>query len=402
MREWRRVSLGDVAVKIGSGATPRGGSSVYIDSGVAFIRSQNVHDSRFVSDGLVHIDDLAASALDGVAVGAGDVLLNITGDSVARCCLAPGTVPLARVNQHVMIVRPDPRALNSRYLQALLVEPRMKSRLLALAGAGATRPALTKAHIAGLQLDLPSLPEQRAIAEVLGALDDKIEANRRVSRLLEEHLALAFAESRFDQPADESIPLAKIVEVGPVRPKPAGDGVPYIDMATLPTDSALIASMQARPPKSGTRFVNGDTLMARITPCLENGKVAYVDCLGDDQTGVGSTEFIVLRPREPLPSQFSYFLARSERFSTYAVRHMSGSSGRQRCPVEAVERYDIARPDSADLAKFAALAGPSFAAMRGALNESLILATLRDTLLPKLLSGELQVRDPESLVAQAV
>jgi type I restriction enzyme S subunit len=277
----------------------------------------------------------------------------------------------------------------------------MKSRLLALAGAGATRPALTKAHIAGLQLDLPSLPEQRAIAEVLGALDDKIEANRRVSRLLEEHLALAFAESRFDQPADESIPLAKIVEVGPVRPKPAGDGVPYIDMATLPTDSALIASMQARPPKSGTRFVNGDTLMARITPCLENGKVAYVDCLGDDQTGVGSTEFIVLRPREPLPSQFSYFLARSERFSTYAVRHMSGSSGRQRCPVEAVERYDIARPDSADLAKFAALAGPSFAAMRGALNESLILATLRDTLLPKLLSGELQVRDPESLVAQA-
>lgn len=193
------------------------------------------------------------------------------------------------------------------------------------------------------------------------------------------------------------------MEVGPKRPSPTGeDNAPYIDMAALSTDSALVGAPSARPARSGTRFINGDTVMARITPCLENGKVAFIDCLDDGQTGVGSTEFIVLRPRPPLPSHFAYFLARSGRFSTYAVRQMSGSSGRQRCPAEAVERYEIAKPDGAMVSEFAAEAEPSFALLRGRLDESQVLGVLRDTLLPKLMSGELRVRDADVLVGEAV
>jgi len=261
---------------------------------------------------------------------------------------------------------------------------------------------VTRRDLEAIEAGLPPLSEQRAIAEVLGALDDKIEANRRVSSLLEGRLSVSFASGGFDEEGDYPVRLTDLVEIGPVRPKATGDTTPYVDMAALPTDSALVAHASERPPKSGTRFINGDTLMARITPCLENGKVAYVDCLDDGQTGVGSTEFIVLRPRDPLPTQFTYFLARSGRFAKYAVRHMSGSSGRQRCPVEALERYELTQPDPTVVAGFSALAEPSFASMRASLNESLLLTSLRDALLPKLLSGELRVRDAESLVEEVV
>jgi type I restriction enzyme S subunit len=270
---------------------------------------------------------------------------------------------------------------------------------------GSALPYLRAGDLARHIVAIPPVYEQRAIAEVLGALDDKIEANRRVARSLEERLAAVFAQYGFDAAGDldsNAASLMEIVDVNPPRGKPDREVASYIDMAALPTDSALVARSAVRERKSGARFVNGDTLMARITPCLENGKVAYVDCLEDTEVGTGSTEFLVLRPREPLPSQFAYFLARSERFSSYAVQHMSGSSGRQRCPAEAIERYKIARPNVSDVRAFGELADPSFALMRANVNESLILASLRDALLPKLLSGELRVRDAESIVGEAV
>ena len=271
---------------------------------------------------------------------------------------------------------------------------------------GSVFPNLSRDDIGSLPVPWPYPGLRCAIAEVLGALDDKIEANRRVARSIELLLAGVFAQRNFDDDSgswgDGPSSLADIIDVNPPRTTLDRDVAPYLDMAALPTDSAIVAKAGSRQPKSGARFVNGDTLMARITPCLENGKVAYIDCLEDAQVGTGSTEFLVLRPREPLPSQFAYFLARSERFSSYAIRNMSGSSGRQRCPAEAIERYNIARPNLSDVRRFGALADPSFALMRAIADESLILGDVRDALLPKLLSGELRVRDAETLVGEAV
>jgi len=173
-------------------------------------------------------------------------------------------------------------------------------------------------------------------------------------------------------------------------------------MAALPTDSALVDRADVRAPTSGSRFINGDTVMARITPCLENGKIGFIDCLSDSEVGVGSTEFIVLRPHEALPLQFAYFLARSDRFRDYAVRHMSGSSGRQRCPAEAISRYAIRSPDREALAVFADEAAPAFEMLRAFLNESILLRRIRDALLPRLVSGELRIRDVASQVEAAV
>src|SRR5690606_30773963 len=146
MGEWVEITLGKVCSKIGSGATPRGGSSVYLEKGpYALIRSQNVHNDGFRCEGLAFISEAHAAELANVEVLEGDVLLNITGASAARACPVDPSVLPARVNQHVAIIRPDPARLDSRFLLYCLMSPRMQERLLAWAASGATRNALTKA-----------------------------------------------------------------------------------------------------------------------------------------------------------------------------------------------------------------------------------------------------------------
>jgi type I restriction enzyme S subunit len=172
-------------------------------------------------------------------------------------------------------------------------------------------------------------------------------------------------------------------------------------MAALPMSGSRIARVAQRPPGSGARFTNGDTLIARITPCLENGKTAYVDCLPNEAVGWGSTEFIVLRPLGDVPRALPYLIARHEPFRAHLIAAMSGTSGRQRVQADAVDRWEIAIPPPLVLRSFDELVGPMFARVKALGEENATLAALRDTLLPKLISGELRVRDAEAIAAAA-
>ena len=163
---WHEVVLGAHTFKIGSGATPLGGEAAYKKDGIALIRSMNVRDGHFSQDGLAFIDDQQAERLDGVVVEPDDVLLNITGASVARVCLAPRDVLPARVNQHVAIIRPT-SGFDPRFLEQCLLFPSMKRRLLRIAGAGATREAITKNAIERLTVIQPPRNEQDRFAGML-------------------------------------------------------------------------------------------------------------------------------------------------------------------------------------------------------------------------------------------
>ena len=184
-RSLRDASLGPLCLKVGSGITPRGGASVYVDSGTALIRSQNVYNADFAHRGLAFLTDRTAEMMKGVSIEFGDILLNITGDSVARCCQVPDDVLPARVNQHVSIIRPDQSKLHPRFLMYFLVSPLMQATMLSLAGSGGTRKALTKTMIERFRVPLPDLSEQRKIAGLLSAYDDLIQNNRRRIALLE-------------------------------------------------------------------------------------------------------------------------------------------------------------------------------------------------------------------------
>lgn len=184
---WEYVTLGEVCNKIGSGATPRGGSTVYIEKGTTFIRSQNVYNLSFNYNGLVFINDEAAKKLNGVAIEKNDILLNITGDSVARTCIVPSELIPARVNQHVAIIRPNPDIFHPVYLNYYLASPYMQSFMLNLAvGKGASRNAITKNMIANFEIPCPPIKIQENVVEILSAYDDLIENNQKQIKLLEE------------------------------------------------------------------------------------------------------------------------------------------------------------------------------------------------------------------------
>ena len=140
----------------------------------------------------------------------------------------------------------------------------------------------------------------------------------------------------------------------------------------------------------------GDTLVARITPCLENGKTAYVDFLPHDRVGWGSTEYIVMRPMPPLPNEFAYCLARSPGFREFAIQNMTGTSGRQRVPAQVLSQFLFPSPPEPIAARFGKVVQPLFARASEAIRESRTLAALRDALLPKLVSGELRVTQLET------
>jgi type I restriction enzyme, S subunit len=347
---------------------------------------------------------LTANELKRFALHDGDLLFarrSLTLGGAGKCVLVgrserPRTFESSLIRVRLDQKKADPR-FYAYYFRSPIGRQTMETIVEQVAVAG-----IRSSDLSRLQVPVPPLAVQNAIAATLGALDDKIACNSRISKLTESRLSTIFAIDHFDDPGGDSQRLDDLIEVGPARTKASAGSAPYIEMAAVPTDSALVAECARREPKSGSRFMNGDTIMARITPCLENGKVAFIDCLSDSEVGLGSSEFIVLRPYGSLPLQFAYFLARSERFRDYAVRHMSGSSGRQRCPAEAIARYEISKPDPQALSSFTAEVVPAFEMLRVFLNESVLLGRLRDTLMRKLFSGEVRARDVEKLVEGSV
>jgi len=174
---WPLVRLGDQTKKIGSGSTPTGGETAYRAEGISLIRSLNVRDGEFTFKDLAHIGDEQAAKLAGVIVEENDVLLNITGASVARVCRAPSSVIPARVNQHVCIIRPKP-TLNAVFLEQFLLTEQIKRRLLKIGGAGATREAITKAQIEVFEAICPPLDLQHEFARRITAVEKLKTAQR--------------------------------------------------------------------------------------------------------------------------------------------------------------------------------------------------------------------------------
>lgn len=254
-------------------------------------------------------------------------------------------------------------------------------------------------ELAKLPVPLPALATQRAIAEVLGALDDKIEVNDRIASLAREYLAAEFSLLEVDSsdaPLNSS--LEEMVHLNPNAQAPAVSEAVYLDMKNLPDKAMTVTNWGHRPARGGARFQNGDTLLARITPCLENGKVGYVDFLDDCEVGIGSTEFIVLRPRTGIPAVLPYFLASSPRFRDFAIKRMVGTSGRQRLAAADLADYPLHRPEAEEFVRFESLSSALMERVKAAVDESRKLSATRDELLPLLMSGKIRVRDAEKVI----
>ncbi len=183
--------------------------------------------------------------------------------------------------------------------------------------------------------------------------------------------------------------LQEVIHFNPRRTLKKDSLAPYLDMKNVRTQGHLVDEVILRNMTSGTKFINGDTLLARITPCLENGKTAYVDFLLDNEVGWGSTEFIVLRPKEHLPTALGYFIARQENFRTLAIQSMTGTSGRQRANADTLANQSWLIYPADLMIVFDKYAGKYLTHIKNNGLQNGILKNIRDALLPKLLSGEL-------------
>jgi type I restriction enzyme S subunit len=216
---WKSVPLRNLTSKIGSGATPRGGKQAYKKAGTPLIRSMNIHSDGFRAEGLAYLDEDQASALNGVTVRRGDVLLNITGASIGRVTQAPSEMDSARVNQHVCIIRPV-KGLEAGFVARYLASPLMQS-FIAGENYGVTRQALTKEMIENISIPVPSLGEQRRIVEKLDNLLAKSKRAReelsRIPRLVERYkqavLAAAFRGELTSESAASNWPVVTLGDV---------------------------------------------------------------------------------------------------------------------------------------------------------------------------------------------
>ena len=256
------------------------------------------------------------------------------------------------------------------------------------------------------EINLPSIPDQEKICSILGSIDDQIAILQNQNQVLEQILHTLFkswfvdfdGQNEFVDSELGKIPkgwkicqFQQIFDINPKRQLTKGDISKYVEMANIPTDSARVRNYIKRPYSSGTKFKNGDTLLARITPCLENGKTAYVDFLQNDEIGWGSTEYIIIHPKKSFPSEYGYFVARDEQFRVHAIRNMTGTSGRQRVPEDSLSDFKLVLPPLKLLNKFAEVARNIFSVMKSNDKESAFLSESHNSLLPKLVSGEISV-----------
>ena len=426
--EWRERALWDIAEYINGRATK---PSELVSDGVPVIKIAELN--RGITE---ETDRIPAELVEEKHwVNPGELLFAWSG-SVGIYRYAG---PKAALNQHIFRVVARP-GIDQGFLRYLLLSC-MPLFHLHVQDKRTTMGHVTKKDLQRIRVRIPALQEQRAIAHILGTLDDKIELNRRMSETLEAtaralfkawfvdfepvrakmegrwrrgeslpglpaHLYDLFPDRLVDSELGETpegwrvVELEQVIEINPPRVLKKGQRAPYLDMASMPTRRHVPDGTVERPYTSGRRFTNGDTLLARITPCLENGKTAFVDFLAPNEVGWGSTEFIVLRPKPPLPAEFGYCLARDPNFREFAIQSMTGTSGRQRVQPEALARYLLVAPSN-DVAKaFGALVEPWFRKASASQGESRILAALRDALLSKLIRGEIRVKDAERFLRE--
>lgn len=388
MSEWRSAPLSEVTLKIGSGATPRGGKGVYRKNGVAFIRSQNVYDHYFVLEEVARISDEAAAALAGVTVERDDVLVNITGESVTRTCTVDPRALPARVSQHVAIVRANPALVNPAFLRYSLLNPPAKALLNTLSQAGATRRALTKGHLDAFRIHVPALSEQQRIAGVLGAFDDLIETNRSLADR-QEDLARALVEQVDEQVAFREI--GAFPSLRQRRPNGVVDhfSIPAFDAGRLPaldTGDAILSGKYVLPGPA--------VLISRLNPGTPRAWMAYPS----EREAVCSPEFVVARGRHDGASAEEVWAAASRPDFWKQMQAAVGGTTNSRQRVDKASVPEVRVPDVRTLQTGDRQAIVTLVQTAGRLRlHAEELADQRDELLPLLMSGKVRVSELEGV-----
>lgn len=413
-KEYSELKLADLCDLISRGITPS-----YTDDkneGILVLNQKCIRDNTINLELARLTNPNKKKVAENKLINKYDILVNSTGvGTLGRVAQIKSLSTKMTVDSHVTIVRPK-KEINPIFLGYNLF---MNQRYIESLGEGSTgQTELSRIRLGeSLKIIVPRLKEQESIAKILSDLDEKIETNNQINKKLEEMAQAIFKQwfVDFEFPNEDGEPhrssggemvesemgmipngwkvskLSDIIYFNPRETLNKEDEYTFVEMASLDSSRSSIKYWEKRKLSGGSRFRNGDTLLARITPCLENGKTAYVDILEKNEVAFGSTEFIVMRETEASNKIYIYCLARENNFKEHAVKSMSGSSGRQRVQLDSLKSYKIAQAPKYIYDNFGEIGGSLFEKISSNNKEIARLIQLRDLLLPKLMSGEIRV-----------
>ena len=387
MEEWKTYTASDFCIKVTDGTHD---SPKPKNSGHYLITSKHLKDNYIDFSSAYRIsEEEYQKIIKRSNVVQHDILFSMIGTIGNIVRITAPIVDFAVKN--MAIFKMGGNELKSKWLYYWLQSPSAKE-YIASRLAGSTQAYLTLDSIRQYPISSPSEVEMKKIVDILQSIDDKIELNNRINHNLEEQAQIVF-DRIFNSDLTNNCLLSSIVDINPKRTLRKNEVARCIDMTYLNTAGSFPSGWEFKPYSGGMKFINGDTLMARITPCLENGKVAYINFLDKEETAFGSTEYIVFHAKEGYPNEMFYFLTRNKAFIDFATNNMNGSSGRQRVSGETIGNYIIPVLSEDDINELKTVSESTMKEILKNNLESRVLSEMRNTILPKLMSGELKIND---------
>ncbi|MCB4747554.1 MAG: restriction endonuclease subunit S [Sulfurovum sp.] len=393
MEEWREVKLNDY---LEATSSKRIFAKEYVEVGIPFYRSKEIiekeHGKKINTPLYISNERFYEIKNKFGAPKDGDILISAVGERSGIPYVVSNDGDFYFKDGNLIWLKNFQKDLSSGFLYRWF-KSKNGQYILLNSMIGSAQRALTIQGIKNLVIQIPPLKEQKAIAEVLSSLDNKIDLLHRQNKTLEALVQTLFRQWFIEEAGDEWEvgTLGDIMVFNPTHSLKKGEMYPFLEMGNVQTFKSSVAGWYERAFTSGTKFKNGDTLLARITPSLENGKTAYVDFLKDDEIGWGSTEFIVMRMKKGYHPFISYLIARNEDFREFAVGNMTGSTGRQRAQAKDIKEYEISIPPIEIIEKLNKAIDPIPIKIKAHSEQIKTLENLRDILLPKLMSGEVRV-----------
>ena len=366
--------------------------SDYKPSGIPCIMPCNIGSNLdIICDNIAYISEEDLNRLAKHKTQEGDIVYSRRGD-IEKCAYISSKESGWLCGTGCLKVSIDNTVAIPKFIAYLLSTPDSKAWLVGNA-VGTTMLNLNTTVLSDFPISLPDIETQQKVVDIIDAVADKIELNKRINDNLEQQAQAAFNNIVANYYECETINLSEIAALNPKRTIAKGTLARSIEMAQLPTSGSFPAGWDMKEYNGGMKFQNGDTLMARITPCLENGKVAYINFLEENEVAFGSTEYIVIASKGAIAPEVFYFLTRHNDFIDFAVKNMNGSSGRQRVSAETIGTYKLPVISPEDIVVLETIAKEALNKIKYNSLENIRLSEMRDTLLPKLMSGELKINE---------
>ena len=391
--------------------------------GSPFLSFSTVFNNYFIPEELNELMDTSEKDRQKYSILEGDIFLTRTSeviDELAISSVALKNYPNATYSGFLKRLRALQNDITYHKFMAFYLRSKLFRKTMTNNAVLTLRASLNENIFSYLNLIIPDYKEQIKIGDLLYLINQKIELNNRINAELE-----AMAKTlydywfvQFDFPDENDKPykssggkmvynqtlkreIPKAWDVGtasdlfdfnPYLTLSKGVISSYIDMNALPLSGFMTGDVQRKKYSGGTKFKNGDVVMARITPCLENGKTGLITLLDDDEIGFGSTEFIVIRGKNRPLSSFAACFSRSEIFRRFAILNMTGTSGRKRIDAKVLETFSLPIPQDIILSKFENIIKPFFRKSTVNTKENRQLTQLRDWLLPMLMNGQVTIK----------